>query len=148
MSAGATAKEQLVVVDQYRVARARCCQATLHVNPAALVCAYSGRPTPPYPTSRQFRNAFDNAFNEAHILAIAQAICIDRNARGIDDPLFIGIDTHALSAPALMTAVEVLVANGVTTMVDAGDGYRPTPAISYASSATTGRARAVWPTGS
>ncbi len=129
------------------LARARCCQATLHVNPAALVRAYSGRPDSPlsaqrvsFGTSRHRGSAFHNALNEAHILAIAQAICIDRNARGIDGPLFIGIDTHALSAPALMTAVEVLVANGVTAMVDAQDGYTLTLAISYASSATTGHA--------
>lgn len=130
MSADATAKEQLIVVGQYRVARARCCQATLHVNPAALVRVYSGRPDAALPaqrvsfeTSGHRGSAFYNALNEAHILPIAQAICTDRNARGIDGPLFIGFDTHALSAPALMTAVEVLVADGVTAMVDAGDGY-------------------------
>lgn len=148
MRAGATAKEQLIVVDQYRVAWARCCQVTSHVNPAALVRAYSGRPDAPlsaqrvsFGTSGHRGSACYNALNEAHILAIAQAICIDRNARGIDGPLFIGIDTHALSAPALLTAVEVLVSDGVTAMVDAQDGYTLTPAISYASSAITGHAR-------
>ena len=100
---------------------------------------YSGRPDPAEPaqrvtfgTSGHRGSAFNNAFNEAHILAIAQAICIDRTARGIDGPLFIGIDTHALSRPAFKTAVEVFAANGVTTMVDAEDGYTPTPVISHA----------------
>ena len=77
-------------------------------------------------------SAFDSAFNEARILAIAQAICKDRKARGIDGPLSLGIDTHALSGPALTTVIEVLIANGVTTMVDAEDGYTPTPVISHA----------------
>ena len=100
---------------------------------------YSGRPDPTDPsqrvtfgTSGHRGSAFDNAFNEAHILAIAQAICLDRSARGIDGPLFIGFDTHALSRPAYMTALEVFAANGVTTMVDAEGGYTPTPVISHA----------------
>ena len=100
---------------------------------------YSGRPDPTEPaqrvsfgTSGHRGSAFTIAFNEAHILAIAQAICLDRTARGVDGPLFIGIDTHALSAPAFATALEVFVANGVTTMIDAHDGYTPTPVISHA----------------
>jgi phosphoglucomutase len=72
------------------------------------------------------------SFNEAHVLAITQAICDYRSSQGISGPLFIGKDTHALSEPAFMTAVEVLAANGVETMVDRDDGYTPTPAVSHA----------------
>jgi phosphoglucomutase len=100
---------------------------------------YTGHPDPALPsqrvtfgTSGHRGSAFNNAFNEAHILAIAQSICLDRAARGIDGPLFIGIDTHALSRPAYKTALEVFAANGVTTMVDAENGYTPTPVISHA----------------
>jgi phosphoglucomutase len=66
------------------------------------------------------------------VAAIAQAICLHRKQRGVDGPLFVGIDTHALSRPAFVTALEVFVANGVVTMVDARDGYTPTPVISHA----------------
>ncbi|HVA15860.1 MAG TPA: phosphoglucomutase (alpha-D-glucose-1,6-bisphosphate-dependent) [Stellaceae bacterium] len=83
-------------------------------------------------TSGHRGSAFDNAFNEAHILAISQAICHHRSRCGITGPLFIGIDTHALSAPALVSALEVLVANGVDVMRDAHGGYTPTPVISHA----------------
>ena len=83
MSAGATAKEQLIVADQYRVAWARCYQVTLHVNPAALARAYSGRPDAPlsaqcvsFATSGHRGSAYYNALNEAHILAIARAIAL------------------------------------------------------------------------
>ena len=72
------------------------------------------------------------SFNEPHIVAIAQAICLYRRQHGIDGPLFIGIDTHALSRPAFVTALEVFVANEVVTMIDADDGYTPTPVISHA----------------
>ena len=71
--------------------------------------------------------AFDTSFNEAHILAISQAICQYRAAAGIDGPLFIGIDTHALSRPALATALEVFAANNVDVCIDAQDGYTPHP---------------------
>ena len=71
-------------------------------------------------------------FNEAHVLAITQAICDYRRGQGIDGPLYLGRDTHALSEPAFMTALEVLAANGVATMIDDEDGYTPTPAISHA----------------
>ncbi|NOT41850.1 MAG: alpha-D-glucose phosphate-specific phosphoglucomutase [Alphaproteobacteria bacterium] len=113
------------------------------VDPATLLdvgqllrAYYAGRPDPAqrvtFGTSGHRGSAFNNAFNEAHILAIAQAICLDRKARGVDGPLFVGIDTHALSAPAFATAIEVFIANGVTTMIDARGGYTPTPAISHA----------------
>ncbi|HNV54530.1 MAG TPA: phosphoglucomutase (alpha-D-glucose-1,6-bisphosphate-dependent), partial [Pseudomonadales bacterium] len=72
------------------------------------------------------------SFNEGHVLAISQAICDYRGQQGISGPLFIGRDTHALSEPAFGTALEVLVANGVETMVDQAGGYTPTPAISHA----------------
>jgi phosphoglucomutase len=73
-----------------------------------------------------------HSFNEAHILAISQAVTEHRKAQGIDGPLFLGIDTHALSEPALVSAVEVFAANGVEVMLDADSGYTPTPVISHA----------------
>jgi len=83
-------------------------------------------------TSGHRGNAFDGSFNERHVLAITQAICDHRAAQGIAGPLFIGIDTHALSEPALRSALEVLAANGVDTMLAMNDEYTPTPAISHA----------------
>jgi phosphoglucomutase len=83
-------------------------------------------------TSGHRGSAFRHSFNEAHILAISQAICQHRAAHGVDGPLFIGIDTHALSTPALITAIEVLAANGVQVMIDKDGGYTPTPVISHA----------------
>ncbi len=71
-------------------------------------------------------------FNEPHILAISQAVCEYRGSQGISGPLFLGIDTHALSEPALISAVEVFAANGVEVMIDADSGYTPTPVISHA----------------
>jgi phosphoglucomutase len=76
--------------------------------------------------------AFAASFNEAHILAITQAVCLYRRAAGIDGPLFLGMDTHALSEPAFASALEVLAANGVETRIDAQEGYTPTPVISHA----------------
>ncbi len=109
------------------------------VNVARLVTAYySERPDPSIPeqrvafgTSGHRGSAFDAAFNEAHILAITQAICAYRKSQGIDGPLFLGMDTHALSEPAFASAMEVLAANGVQTMIDCRRGYTPTPAISH-----------------
>ncbi len=96
----------------------------------------------PDPTQRSERVAFGTSghrgsslrgsFNEWHILAITQAIVEFRASNGIDGPLFIGIDTHALSRPAQSSALEVLAANGVPTLVDARDGYTPTPSLSHA----------------
>ncbi|WP_113964606.1 phosphoglucomutase (alpha-D-glucose-1,6-bisphosphate-dependent) [Mycobacterium shimoidei] len=83
-------------------------------------------------TSGHRGSALDGAFNEAHILAITQAIVEYRAAAGTTGPLFIGRDTHALSEPAWATALEVLAANDVVAMVDAADRYTPTPAISHA----------------
>src|SRR5262249_23698307 len=70
------------------------------------------------------------SFTEAHILAISQAICEYRTAHGTTGPLYLGKDTHAVSAPALRTALEVLVANGVEAVIQRGNGFTPTPAIS------------------
>lgn len=74
----------------------------------------------------------NGSFNERHILAIAQAIAEHRRAAGIDGPLFLGTDTHALSAPARDTAIEVFAANGMTVMIDDADGFTPTPVVSHA----------------
>ncbi|MGH7524783.1 MAG: phosphoglucomutase (alpha-D-glucose-1,6-bisphosphate-dependent) [Gemmatimonadales bacterium] len=83
-------------------------------------------------TSGHRGSSLDTAFNEDHILAITQAICDYRAANGIDGPLFLGIDTHALSASAYASALEVLAANNVTVMLDEHDGYTPTPVVSHA----------------
>ncbi len=83
-------------------------------------------------TSGHRGSAFDRAFNEWHVLAITQAICRYRKAQGIDGPLFLGIDTHALSEPASASAIEVLAANGVELMIATNDEYTPTPAVSHA----------------
>ena len=83
-------------------------------------------------TSGHRGSAFHTTFNENHIAAITQAICQYRSGQGIDGPLYIGRDTHALSAPAFQVALEVLAANSIATMVDAGNGFTPTPAISHA----------------
>ena len=83
-------------------------------------------------TSGHRGSAFHRAFNETHVLAIAQAICLYRARSGIRGPLFLGFDTHALSRHAFATALEVFAANGVTTLVDARDDYTPTPAVSHA----------------
>jgi phosphoglucomutase len=83
-------------------------------------------------TSGHRGSAFAAGFNEAHIRAITQAVCLYRRHAGIDGPLFLGMDTHALSEAAFATAVEVLAANGVETMIDEHQGYTPTPVISHA----------------
>ena len=127
---------------------------TTHISPLAgkpappsvlidvdkLVAAYfSERPDPTvaaqrvaFGTSGHRGSAFDVSFNEWHVLAITQAICDYRRGQGITGPLFIGIDTHALSAPACASALEVLAANGVETVLATGDEFTPTPAISHA----------------
>ncbi len=110
------------------------------VNVPKLVTAYYTEiPDPSVPgqrvsfgTSGHRGSAFENAFNEWHILAISQAICLYRKQQKIDGPLFLGLDTHALSVPALASALEVLAANDVEVMLAEGDEYTPTPAISLA----------------
>jgi phosphoglucomutase len=110
------------------------------VNVPRLVTEYfTGKPDPAVPaqrvafgTSGHRGSALENSFNEGHILAISQAICDYRRQNSIDGPLFIGIDSHALSEPARTNALEVFAANDVAVMIDAHDGYTPTPAISHA----------------
>jgi phosphoglucomutase len=83
-------------------------------------------------TSGHRGSSFDRSFNEHHVLAITQAICEYRKTRSIDGPLFLGIDTHALSEPACASALEVLAANAVDTLIATADEYTPTPALSRA----------------
>jgi phosphoglucomutase len=112
----------------------------LLVNVPRLVSTYyTGEPDPAEPTQRvafgtsgHRGSSLRNSFNEGHIVAIAQAICEFRQAQGITGPLFIGMDPHALSEPALASAIEVFAANEQEIMVDAGAGYTPTPVISHA----------------
>ena len=107
--------------------------------PRLITAYYVERPDPSataqrvsFGTSGHRGSSSQRTFNELHILAISQAICVHRKARGIDGPLFIGIDTHALSQPAFASAMEVLAANGVEVMVSADDDPTPTPAVSHA----------------
>lgn len=83
-------------------------------------------------TSGHRGSSLDGAFNQAHILAITQAIAEYRATQGVDGPLFLGRDTHGLSEPAFRTTLEVLIANGVEVLIDARDGFTPTPAVSHA----------------
>lgn len=113
---------------------------SLLVNVPKLVTAYYAETPNPseaaqrvaFGTSGHRGSSLQAGFNEAHILAITQAICLYRRAEGIDGPLFLGWDTHALSEPARVSALEVLAANGVATMVDGQDDVTPTPVISHA----------------
>jgi len=107
--------------------------------PKLVAAYYTGRPDPSlsaqrvaFGTSGHRGCSLDNSFNEAHILAITQAICLYRKQQGIDGPLYIGFDTHALSEPAFKSALEVLAGNGIDVMADAGNSYTPTPVISHA----------------
>jgi phosphoglucomutase len=110
------------------------------VNVPRLVTAYySEIPDPSiagqrvvFGTSGHRGSAFEKSFNEWHVLAISQAICRYRKRQGIDGPLFLGSDAHALSVPACATALEVLAANGVDVMIASNDEYTPTPAVSHA----------------
>jgi phosphoglucomutase len=112
---------------------------TLVNVPRLITAYYSERPDTSIPaqcvafgTSGHRGSAFDTAFNEFHIVAITQAICVYRKSQGIDGPLFLGLDTHALSEPAFASAIEVLAANRVEVMIDRNRGYTPTPVISHA----------------
>ena len=115
-------------------------EPTMLVNVPKLITAYfTDVPDPSVPeqriafgTSGHRGSAFRRAFNEWHVLAISQAICWHRREQKIDGPLFLGMDTHALSVPALASALEVLAANGVNVMIAEGDEYTPTPAVSHA----------------
>src|SRR5579885_739138 len=113
---------------------------TLLVNiPRLIASYYTLKPDPAVKTQRvafgtsgHRGSSLSASFNEHHILAITQAICKYRKEQGTDGPLFLGMDTHALSEPAFMTALEVLAANGVDAMIDQQGGYTPTPALSHA----------------
>jgi phosphoglucomutase len=115
-------------------------QASDLVDVAKLVTAYfTEKPDPLLPTQRvafgtsgHRGSSLDASFNEDHILAITQAICLYRKGKGYGGPLYLGIDTHALSEPALASALEVLAANDVDVRVDAAGGYTPTPVVSHA----------------
>jgi phosphoglucomutase len=115
-------------------------ESSMLANIPRLVTAYfAGKPDPKvaaqrvaFGTSGHRGSALNDAFNEAHILAISQALCDHRCEKNLAGPLFIGIDTHALAEPALASALEVFAANGVEVMIDAHDGYTPTPVISHA----------------
>jgi phosphoglucomutase len=115
-------------------------QAAQLVDVDKLIAAYSDvHPDPSvaaqrvaFGTSGHRGCSFDGSFNEAHVLAITQAICLYRRKQGIDGPLFLGIDTHALSKPACDSALEVLAANGVEVRIAQGGEYTPTPAVSHA----------------
>lgn len=107
--------------------------------PRLMTAYYSRRPDPSVPaqrvvfgTSGHRGSSFDNSFNEEHILAITQAICLYRREKKIDGPMFLGIDTHALSESAIASALEVLIANDIDVMLDEHDGYTPTPVVSHA----------------
>jgi phosphoglucomutase len=107
--------------------------------PRLVTAYYTERPDPSvasqrvaFGTSGHRGCSFDASFNEYHVLAISQAICEYRKAQGVDGPLFMGFDTHALSAPAFASALEVLAANAVELMIAPGDEYTPTPAVSRA----------------
>ena len=110
------------------------------IDIAEVITAYYTRDIDPgnpdqqvaFGTSGHRGSSLDNAFNEAHILATTQAIVDYRRGEGIDGPVYIGRDTHALSEPAMVSALEVLIANGVPVLVDAKGRYTPTPAVSHA----------------
>ena len=128
------------MVDRTSPLAGKTIEPSMLINVPRLVSAYyTGRPDPAvaaqrvaFGTSGHRGSSFDNSFNEPHILAISQAICHHRRRTGINGPLFIGIDTHALSEPALASALEVFAANEVDAMIDDRGAYTPTPAVSHA----------------
>ena len=107
--------------------------------PRLVTAYYANKPDVSDPTQRvafgtsgHRGSSMKNSFNEDHILAVSQALCEYRKSKKIDGPLFVGMDTHALSEPAFVTAIEVFAANGVTVMFQKGLRYTPTPVISHA----------------
>src|SRR5919202_1082870 len=107
--------------------------------PRLLTAYYTEKPDPAvadqrvsFGTSGHRGSSLRASFNEAHIIATTEAICRYRAGEGIEGPLYLGRDTHALSEPAFRTAIEVLAAHGAEVRVDAADGFTPTPAISHA----------------
>ncbi|HEX7916942.1 phosphoglucomutase (alpha-D-glucose-1,6-bisphosphate-dependent) [Rudaea sp.] len=113
-------------------------ESVLENIPRLITAYYALTPDPNEPTQRvafgtsgHRGSSLRASFNETHILAVTQAVCAWRKTKGIDGPLFLGIDTHALSEPAFATALEVLAANGIETMISADGEYTPTPAVSH-----------------
>ena len=110
------------------------------IDVAKLVAAYYANVPDPaifeqrvaFGTSGHRGSALEKSFNESHVLAISQAICLYRTQHSIDGPLFLGIDTHALSVPAFESALEVLAANRVQVLIAPDGEYTPTPAVSHA----------------
>ena len=107
--------------------------------PRLVTAYYTGVPDPAesaqrvaFGTSGHRGSPFELSFNEWHVLAISQAICEYRQSQHITGPLFMGLDTHALSQPACASALEVLAAHGVDVMLSTNDQYTPTPAVSHA----------------
>ncbi|OYV96988.1 MAG: phosphoglucomutase, alpha-D-glucose phosphate-specific, partial [Deltaproteobacteria bacterium 37-65-8] len=107
--------------------------------PRLVAAYYTGNPDPfellqrvSFGTSGHRGSSLSLSFNEAHILAVTQAICEQRGHSGATGPLFLGMDTHALSEPAFRSALEVLAGNGVEAMVDRDGGHTPTPVVSHA----------------
>jgi phosphoglucomutase len=112
--------------DLVNVAKLVTAYYTVHPDPAEVAQRVS------FGTSGHRGSSFNATFNEDHIVATTQAICEYRAAQGIDGPVFLGADTHALAEPATASALEVLAANGVRVLVDSRGGYTPTPAVSRA----------------
>ena len=118
--------------------------------PRLIASYYALKPDPgkaqrvAFGTSGHRGSSFDSSFNENHILAMTQAICAYRREQGTNGPLFLGMDTHALSEPAQISALEVLAANGVEVMIDQDGGYMPTPSISHAILVTIVAAKMAW----
>jgi phosphoglucomutase len=121
------------------LAAGRPTDASRLISVPKLVAAYYEKPDPAvaeqrvaFGTSGHRGSSLARTFNESHVLAVTQAICDYRREQRISGPLFVGIDTHALSAPAFETALEVLAANGIDVMIAAAEKYTPTPAVSRA----------------
>src|SRR3954449_2977496 len=108
--------------------------ASMLIDVDELLAAYRGAPRAPvsFGTSGHRGSSLKGTFTEAHVLAISEAVCRHRSSAGIDGPLFVARDTHALSEPAFHTALAVFSAHGLDVRVDAGGGYTPTPALSHA----------------
>src|SRR5690349_6514768 len=131
--------EDIQVADVHPAAGKQASPDALTNIPRLVTAYFAGKPDVADPaqrvafgTSGHRGTSVKNTFNEGHILATTQAICDYRKEKGLTGPLFIGIDTHALAEPALVSAVEVFAANGVDIMIDERGGYTPTPVISHA----------------
>jgi phosphoglucomutase len=126
-------------MDVHELAGKRAPREFLVNVPRLITAYYTHKPDPSHPaqrvsfgTSGHRGSSLQNSFNEDHVLVISQAICELRSSRGITGPLYLGMDTHALSEPALCTAIEVFAANGIHIVIQKGFGYTPTPVIAHA----------------